>query len=220
MPEETLASPPPNIFVVDHPLVQAKLSLLRSVDTSTADFRRLLREIAALLAYPVTADLESAPRPVQTPLAPFEGKRMARQIILVPILRAGLGLLEGMLHLFPRAAVGHIGMYRDEETLLPQHYYAKTPPGLAEAEVILLDPMLATGDTACAAIDRLKEYGVRKIRMITLLAAPEGVAKVNALHPDVLLYTVSLERELNKKGYILPGMGDAGDRLFDTIQHT
>src|SRR5450432_42635 len=216
MSEDDPPSPPPNIFVVDHPLVQSKLSLLRSTETSTADFRRLLREIAALLAYPVTADLESAPRSVQTPLAPYEGKRMARQIILVPILRAGLGLLEGMLHLFPRAAVGHIGIYRDEETLLPQPYYAKTPPGLTEAEVIVLDPMLATGQSAAAAVAELKERGATRIRLLCLVSAPQGLNVMQAAHPDVPIYTAAVDERLDERGFIVPGLGDAGDRYFGT----
>ncbi len=209
-------SPAPNIFVVDHPLVQAKLSLLRAKETSTADFRRLLSELAALLAYPVTADLEIAPRPVETPLAPFEGSRMARQIILVPILRAGLGLLEGMLHLFPRAAVGHIGMYRDEETLLPQHYYAKTPAGLEEAEVILLDPMLATGQSAAAAVTELKNRGAVRIRLLCVVSAPQGLNVMQAAHPDVPIYTAAVDERLDERGFIVPGLGDAGDRFFGT----
>jgi uracil phosphoribosyltransferase len=214
MPEEN--TPPPNIFVVDHPLVQAKLSLLRAKDTSIADFRRLMRELAALLAYPVTADLEVASRAVETPLAPFAGTRMARQIILVPILRAGLGLLEGMLHLFPRAAVGHIGMYRDEETLLPQHYYAKTPAGLADGEVILLDPMLATGQSAAAAVTELKNRGATRIRLLCVVSAPQGLNVMQAAHPDVSIYTAAVDERLDERGFIVPGLGDAGDRYFGT----
>jgi uracil phosphoribosyltransferase len=209
-------SPTPNIFVVDHPLVQSKLSLLRAKETSAADFRRLMRELAALLAYPVTADLEAAPRPVETPLAPYEGTRLARPIILVPILRAGLGLLEGMLHLFPRAAVGHIGMYRDEETLLPQHYYSKTPAGLADAEVILLDPMLATGQSAAAAVTELKNRGAVRIRLLCVVSAPQGLNVMQAAHPDVPIYTAAVDERLDERGFIVPGLGDAGDRYFGT----
>jgi uracil phosphoribosyltransferase len=202
--------------VVDHPLVQSKLTLLRSKDTAPHDFRWLMRELAALLAYPVTADLEGAPRPVETPLAPIEGRRMARPIVLVPILRAGLGLLEGMLQLFPRAAVGHIGMYRDEETLLPQHYYAKTPTGLADSDVILLDPMLATGQSAAAAVTELKNRGATRIRLLCVVSAPQGLNVMQAAHPDVSIYTAAVDERLDERGFIVPGLGDAGDRYFGT----
>ncbi len=205
-----------HLTVVNHPLVQAKLSVLRAAETSIADFRRLLREIAALLAYAVTADMETTAITVQTPLAPCPGTKMARPIILVPILRAGLGLLEGMLHLFPRATVGHIGMYRDESTLLPQHYYAKTPPGLAEAEVILIDPMLATGQSAAAAVSELKHRGATRIRLLCLVSAPAGVEIMAARHPDVPVYTAAVDAGLNERGFIVPGLGDAGDRFFGT----
>ncbi len=207
---------PSNVTVVDHPLVQAKLTVLRAVETPVADFRRLLREIAALLAYAVTADMATIPHEVQTPLAPIIGKKMARQIILVPILRAGLGLLEGMLHLFPRATVGHIGMYRDEATLLPQSYYAKTPPGLEEAEVILIDPMLATGQSAAAAVTELKGRGATRIRLLCLVSAPAGVTVMQTRHPDVPIFTAAIDEGLNDRAYIVPGLGDAGDRYFGT----
>src|SRR5215470_2091893 len=188
----------PNIFVVDHPLVQAKLTLLRAKETPPAEFRRLLRELAALLAYPVTADLEGALLAVETPLAPIEGRQLARPIVLIPILRAGLGLLEGMLQLFPDAAVGHIGMYRDEETLLPQHYYAKTPPGLADADVILLDPMLATGQSAAAAVTELKNRGATRIRLLCVVSAPQGLNVMQAAHPDVPIYTAAMDDRLDE----------------------
>lgn len=206
----------PQLHLVDHPLIQAKLTTLRSEDTPVEDFRRLLREIAALLAFAVTQNMETVPREIRTPLQTMTGKKMARPIILVPILRAGLGLLEGMLHLFPRAAVGHIGMYRDETTLLPQHYYAKTPPKLAEGEVILIDPMLATGQSAAAAVTELKNRGAVHIRLLCLVAAPEGVEAMRVAHPEVPIYTAALDDGLNERGYIVPGLGDAGDRFFGT----
>lgn len=206
----------PHLHVVDHPLIQAKLTVLRAEETPVADFRRLLREIAALLAFAVTQNMETVPHEIRTPLAPMTGRKMARPIILVPILRAGLGLLEGMLHLFPRATVGHIGMYRDETTLLPQHYYAKTPPGLEEGEVILIDPMLATGQSAAAAVSELKKRGARHIRLLCLVAAPEGIEAMRAAHAEVPVYTAAVDEGLNERGYIVPGLGDAGDRFFGT----
>ncbi|MBS0660296.1 MAG: uracil phosphoribosyltransferase [Verrucomicrobia bacterium] len=206
----------PHLHVVDHPLIQAKLTTLRSEDTPVEDFRRLLREIAALLAFAVTQDMATVPREIRTPLAPMTGCKMARPIVLVPILRAGLGLLEGMLHLFPRATVGHIGMYRDETTLLPQHYYAKTPPNLAEGEVVLIDPMLATGQSAAAAVSELKNRGASHIRLLCLVAAPEGVEAMRTAHPEVPIYVAAVDAGLNERGYIVPGLGDAGDRFFGT----
>ena len=208
------------ISEVKHPVLLHKLSLLRDQTISSMSFRQIVEEMAQMLCYEATKDLKMELRDVTTPLEKMRAPFIAESVSLVAILRAGLGMLNGMMKILPNATVGHIGIYKDRFVQATVEYYLRLPKLTKDHTILLLDPMLATGDTACAAIDRLKEYGVRKIRMITLLAAPEGVAKVNALHPDVLLYTVSLERELNKKGYILPGMGDAGDRLFDTIQHT
>jgi uracil phosphoribosyltransferase len=207
----------PNLTIVEHPLVQHKLSLMRDRETSTAGFRRLLREISLLLAYEVTRDLPLETTTIETPLetmeAPIlEGKKLA----LVSILRAGNGLLDGVLELIPAARVGFIGLYRDEETLQPVQYYNKLPADMSERVAIAVDPMLATGNSSAAAVDLIKTAGARDIRFLCLLAAPEGVARMQAAHPDVPVITAALDRGLNEKGYILPGLGDAGDRMFGT----
>lgn len=206
-----------HLTVVDHPLVQHKLSLMRDKDTSTAVFRQLLREISQLLAYEITRNLPMTTRMIETPMeqmdAPvLDGKKLA----LVSILRAGNGLLDGVLELVPSARVGFVGLYRDEETLRPVQYYCKLPEALEDRLVIAVDPMLATGNSSAAAIDLLKEAGATNIRFLCLLAAPEGVARMKEAHPDVPIVTASLDARLNDVGYIVPGLGDAGDRMFGT----
>lgn len=206
-----------HLTVVDHPLVQHKLTLMREKDTSTAGFRQLLREISLLLAYEVTRDLPMTSRTIETPLMPMEAPSLlGKKLVLVSILRAGNGLMDGVLELIPAARVGFIGMYRDEETLQPVQYYCKLPAEMDERVVIVLDPMLATGNSSAAAVDLLKAAGATDIRFLCLLAAPEGVARMQAAHPDVRIVTAALDARLNKKGYILPGLGDAGDRMFGT----
>jgi uracil phosphoribosyltransferase len=204
------------LVVIDHPLVQAKLGCLRDQTTSTPVFRRTLREAAALLFYAATNDLATEAIAVQTPLASCATVQLARPLVLAPILRAGLGLLEGIFELVPDANVAHLGFYRDEVTLRPVSYYAKSPPGVADAEVILLDPMLATGQSAAAAVSALKEAGVRALRFINLVSCPAGIACFHAMHPDVPIFTAAVDEGLNERGYIVPGLGDAGDRFFGT----
>jgi len=203
-----------------HPVLQHKLSLLRDKNISSMVFRQVVEEMSQLLAYEATRDLKTQPSDVVTPLEKTKSPKIAEPLLIVAVLRAGLGMLNGMMKILPFATIGHIGIYRDRFVNATVEYYLRLPKDVKNQRILLLDPMLASGDTACAAIERLKEYGVGKIRLITLLAAPQGVAKINKLFPDVEIYTVNLERELNKKGYILPGMGDAGDRLFDTIRHS
>jgi uracil phosphoribosyltransferase len=206
-----------HLTIVDHPLVQHKLTLMRARETSTAGFRRLLREISLLLAYEVTRDLPLTKRRVETPLMEMESPVLeGKKLALVSILRAGNGLLDGVLELIPAARVGYVGLYRDEETLRPVQYYFKVPADLDERVTIALDPMLATGNSSVAAIDLLKRAGARDIRFLCLLAAPEGVARMKEAHPEVRIVTAALDRRLNEKGYILPGLGDAGDRMFGT----
>jgi uracil phosphoribosyltransferase len=206
-----------HLTVVDHPLVQHKLTLMRRKETSTGEFRRLLREISQLLAYEVTRELPMTTRRIQTPMQEMDAPVLdGRKLALVSILRAGNGLLDGMLELVPSARVGFVGLYRDEETLKPVQYYFKAPSELNERLVIAVDPMLATGNSSAAAIDLLKAQGATDIRFLCLLAAPEGVARMKEAHPDVPIVTASLDERLNEKGYILPGLGDAGDRMFGT----
>jgi uracil phosphoribosyltransferase len=206
-----------HLTVVDHPLVQHKLTIMRDQTTSTGEFRRLLREISQLLAYEVTRELPMTTKKVQTPMVEMDAPTLAgRKLALVSILRAGNGLLDGMLELVPSARVGFVGLYRDEETLEPVQYYYKAPSELDERLVIAVDPMLATGNSSAAAIDLLKKQGATNIRFLCLLAAPEGVARMKEAHPDVPIVTASLDELLNEKGYILPGLGDAGDRMFGT----
>ncbi len=206
-----------NLTVVNHPLIQHKLTLMRKKETSSSEFRRLLKELSMLLAYEITRDLPIREKTIETPLmsmkAPaLEGKKLA----LVSILRAGNGLLEGVLELIPSARVGYIGLYRNEETLKPVEYYFKVPTDIDQRLVILLDPMLATGHSAAAAVSRLKEEGAGNIRYVCLVAAPEGVKVMQEIHPDIQVITASLDTKLNEVGYILPGLGDAGDRLYGT----
>ncbi|MBF9051861.1 uracil phosphoribosyltransferase [Roseobacter sp. HKCCD9010] len=206
-----------HLTVVDHPLVQHKLSLMREKGTSTAVFRQLLREISQLLAYEVTRELPMTTKPIETPLQEMDAPVLAgKKMALVSILRAGNGLLDGILELIPLARVGFVGLYRDEETLKPVQYYFKVPTELDDRLVIAVDPMLATGNSSAAAIDLLKEAGATNIRFLCLLAAPEGVARMKEAHPDVPIVTASLDSHLNELGYIVPGLGDAGDRMFGT----
>lgn len=206
-----------NVTVVDHPLVQHKLTLMRDKTTSTKGFRQLLREIATLLCYEVTRDLPLDPVDIETPLVPMRSAMLSgKKLVFAPILRAGMGLLEGMLDLVPSARVAHIGLYRDPESLVAVEYYFKAPTILAERLVIAVDPMLATGNTAVAAIDRLKEHGASDLRVVCLLATEVGLAKLHAHHPEVRVWTAAIDEKLDEHGYIVPGLGDAGDRLYGT----
>lgn len=207
----------PHLTIVSHPLVQHKLTLMRVKETSTASFRRLLREISLLLGYEVLRDLPLTTTTVETPLCEMEAPVLAgKKLALVSILRAGNGLLDGILELAPAARVGFIGLYRDEETLQPVQYYCKVPGDLGDRPVLVVDPMLATGNSSAAAVDVLKAKGAQDIRFLCLLAAPEGVARMKEAHPDVPIVTAALDEKLNEKGYIVPGLGDAGDRMFGT----
>ena len=205
-----------NPIIIDHPLVKRDLTLLRDKKTPSYQFREILRRTASLMAYEVSRGLPVKKVEVQTPLEKTKGVAINQPIVLVPILRAGLGLLNGFIEVMPNARVGHIGLFRDEETLKPVDYYFKVPRNLDKALVLLLDPMLATGGSAVAAISYLKDHGAKKIRFVCLVAAPEGVRKVRKMHPDTLIITCSVDRGLNNRGYILPGLGDAGDRIFGT----
>lgn len=206
------------LTVVDHPLVQHKLTLMRKKETPSADFRRLIREISQFLTYEATKDLPTENIAIETPLMEMQAPVIAgKKLALVSILRAGNGLLDGMLDLVPSARVGFVGLYRDEETLTPVKYYFKMPPALDERLVIVVDPMLATGNSAAAAIDFIKEAGAKNIRFVSLLAAPEGIENLHKQHPDVPIITAALDERLNDKGYIMPGLGDAGDRIYGTV---
>ncbi|MDA8584774.1 uracil phosphoribosyltransferase [Rhodobacteraceae bacterium] len=206
-----------NLTIVDHPLVQHKLTLMREVGTPTAVFRQLLREISTLLAYEVTRNLDMTSRQITTPLQEMNAPVLAgRKLALVSILRAGNGLLDGMLDLIPSARVGFVGLYRDEQTLEPVQYYCKLPGEISDRLVIAVDPMLATGNSSVAAIDLIKEEGATNIRFLCLLAAPEGIARMQEAHPDVPIVTAAVDERLNEKGYIVPGLGDAGDRMYGT----
>lgn len=206
-----------NVTVVEHPLVQHKLSLMRRREVPTTDFRHLVREVALLLAYEVTRDLPLETTRIETPLEAMDAPILAgKKLCFVSILRAGNGILDGMLDLVPSARVGHIGLYRDPETLVPVEYYLKVPDDIGERLTVVVDPMLATGHSAAAAIGRLKQVGAGNIRFVCLLAAPEGVRVVNEAHPDVHIFTAAIDRQLDDHGYIRPGLGDAGDRLFGT----
>ncbi len=208
---------PATLTVVDHPLVQHKLTLMRDVECSTAKFRALLREISTFLAYEALRDLPLTTKRIATPLEAIDAPVLeGKKLVFVSILRAGNGLLDGLLELVPAARVGFIGLYRDPETLQPVDYYKKLPGEMAERPVILVDPMLATANSAIAAVDHVKAAGARDVRFICLLAAPEGVAKMAARHPDVRVYTAAVDSHLNDHGYIVPGLGDAGDRMFGT----
>ncbi|MGB9724599.1 MAG: uracil phosphoribosyltransferase [Chloroflexia bacterium] len=204
------------IFISSHPLVQHKLALLRSVETEPKKFRELVRELAILLIYEATADLALEPVTVQTPLAPAEGRKLAEKVGLVPILRAGLGMVEGAWQMLPGAEVWHIGLARDERTLRPVEYYARLPVSPTVDVCLVLDPMLATGGSAVAAVDILKRWGARRIKFVGLIAARQGVERLSQAHPDVPIHLAAVDEELNPAGYIVPGLGDAGDRMFGT----
>jgi uracil phosphoribosyltransferase len=207
----------PTLRIVSHPLVQHKLSILRDRETPTKIFKELVDEIAMLMAYEATSDLALEDITVDTPLERTVGHRVAgKKLTLVPILRAGLGMVEGVYRIMPGARVGHVGLYRDHDTLEPVDYYFKVPSDAADRDFFLLDPMLATGGSAVAAVSSLKRAGATRIRFMCLVAAPEGVKRLASAHPDLMIYCAALDRELNESGYILPGLGDAGDRLFGT----
>ncbi len=207
-----------NVTVVDHPLVQHKLALMRRTETTTADFRQLLREISLLLGYEVTRDLPLTTVEIETPITKMTAPRLqGKKMVLISILRAGNGLLDGLLDLIPSARVGHVGLYRDPDTLVAVEYYFKVPRDLSDRLVIVVDPMLATGNSAIAAIDRIKEEGATNIKFVCLLAAPEGVQAFGVAHPDVHIYTGAIDERLNDHGYIVPGLGDAGDRIYGTM---
>ena len=205
------------VTVVDHPLVQHKLTIMRSKETSTASFRRLLREISLLLCYEVTRDLELTTKTIETPMQEMEAPTLeGKKLVFASVLRAGNGLLDGMLDLVPAARVAHVGLYRDHDTLQAVEYFFKAPSDLENRLVIVVDPMLATANSAVAAIDKLKERGATNLRFVCLLAAPEGVKRFTEAHPDVPVFTASIDEKLNEKGYIVPGLGDAGDRMYGT----
>jgi uracil phosphoribosyltransferase len=206
-----------NLHLIDHPLVQHKLTLMRRKDASTSTFRTLLNELSSLMAYEVTRDMPLQDVQIETPLEPMTGRMIdGKKLVLVSILRAGNGILEGMLSVVPGARVGHIGLYRDPATLQAVEYYFKMPGDMAERDIIVVDPMLATGNSAIAAIDRLKRLKPKSIKFVCLLTCPEGIAALQLAHPDVPIYTAAIDRQLNDHGYILPGLGDAGDRIFGT----
>ncbi|MVA98110.1 uracil phosphoribosyltransferase [Nitratireductor sp. CAU 1489] len=205
------------VTVIDHPLVQHKLTIMRNKQTSTAGFRRLLREISLLLGYEVTRELELTSTRIDTPLQPMDAPTLeGKKLVFASVLRAGNGLLEGLLDLVPAARVAHVGLYRDHDTLEAVEYFFKAPSDLADRLVIVVDPMLATANSAIAAIDKLKERGATNLRFLCLLAAPEGIERFNAAHPDVPIFTAAIDERLNEKGYIVPGLGDAGDRMYGT----
>ena len=207
----------PNATILKHPLIEHKLAILRRRDTDNKLFRETLNELSYLIVYEITRDLALQPVRIQTPLAPCDAQQLGEQVLLIPVLRAGLGMVEGILHLIPSAKVGHIGVYRDETTLRPVEYYCKLPPGAETMRVFVLDPMLATGGSLAHAIDLLKAKGIRRITVVSVLAAPEGLAALAAAHPDAKIFTAMLDDRLNDQGYILPGLGDCGDRLFGTL---
>ncbi len=206
-----------DVHIIDHPLVQHKLTLMRKKDTSTKSFRELVHELSALLAYELTRDMPMQQIEIETPLEKMMSPVIdGKKIVLASILRAGNGFLDGMLQVLPGARVGHIGLYRDHETLQAIQYYFKMPSDMPERDVIVLDPMLATGNSAVAALDRIKALQPRSVKFVCLLTCPEGIATVHKAHPDVPIYTAAIDRGLNERGYILPGLGDAGDRIFGT----
>jgi uracil phosphoribosyltransferase len=206
-----------NVHVIDHPLVQHKLSLMRNKEASTNTFRRLLNELSMLMAYEVTRDMPMQEVEIETPLETTKTKVIdGKKLVFVSILRAGTGILDGMLSVVPGARVGHIGLYRDPKTLMAVEYYFKLPQNVEERDIIVVDPMLATGNSAIAAVERLKELSPKSIKFVCLLTCPEGVAALQKAHPDVPIYTAAIDRQLNEHGYILPGLGDAGDRMFGT----
>jgi uracil phosphoribosyltransferase len=208
---------PGKVHVIDHPLVQHKLTLMRSKDTSTSTFRNLLREISMLLAYEVCRDMATTKTEIETPIAKMRAPMLdGKKIVIISILRAGNGILDGMLEILPSARVGHIGLYRDPKTLAAVEYFYKVPDSMGDRDAIVVDPMLATGNSAVAAIDRIKESGPKSIKYVCLLTCPEGIKAFHGTHPDVPVYTAAIDDRLNEKSYIVPGLGDAGDRLFGT----
>ena len=205
------------VHILDHPLLQHKVSILRDENTGVKEFREVVSEIASLMCYEATRDLPLEDVEIKTPVAVAKVKSLAgKKLAIVPVLRAGLGMVDGILTLIPSVKVGHIGLYRDPDTLEPVEYYCKMPTDIAERDVIILDPMLATGGSASAAISFVKEYGVKNIKLMNILAAPEGIARVRKDHPDVEIYVAAVDDQLNDHGYIVPGLGDAGDRIFGT----
>ena len=209
---------PMNVHVIDHPLIQHKLTIMRMKETGTKDFRELLEEISMLMAYEITRDFPLKEVEIETPICKCKEKMLAgKKVSVVPILRAGLGMLNGVVNMIPAARVGHVGMYRDPKTLKPVEYYCKLPGDVAERTLIVVDPMLATGGSSSAALSLLKEKGAKHIILMCLVAAPEGVRVINHDHPDVPLYVAAIDEKLNDKGYIVPGLGDAGDRIFGTL---
>ena len=211
------ATLPVGVTVVDHPLVQVKLTQMRDARTSSSEFRARLRELATLMICEATRSLATRPERITTPLAECEGRALARPLVVAPILRAGLGLVEGLLDLLPDVSVAHIGMYRNEETRRPESYYFKAPTHLAEADVILVDPMLATGFSATGAVAQLKEAGAKSIRFVCLVSCPPGLQQLRGAHPDVEIFTAAVDPGLDERAYIVPGLGDAGDRYFGTV---
>lgn len=208
---------PSGVTVVDHPLVRVKLTELRAAETAPAAFRLRLGELATLMAFEVTRSLAVAPLRVRTPLADYDGSVLARPVVLAPILRAGLGMLEGMLKVLSEATVAHIGLYRNEETHLPESYYFKAPAHLPDADVIVADPMLATGGSAASAIEQLKRSGAQSLRYVCIVSCPPGINRLQTQHPEVPIFTASIDPELDARAYIVPGLGDAGDRYFGTV---
>ncbi|QDL37715.1 uracil phosphoribosyltransferase [Rhodoferax sediminis] len=208
---------PANVHLIDHPLVQHKLTLMRKKEASTNTFRRLLGEISSLMAYEVTRDMPMQDVQIETPLETMTARVIdGKKLVFVSILRAGNGILEGMLNVVPGARVGHVGLYRDPKTLTAVEYYFKMPQDMQERDIVIVDPMLATGNSAIAAVERLKELNPKSIKFVCLLTCPEGIAALHRAHPDVPIYTAAIDRQLNEHGYILPGLGDAGDRIFGT----
>ena len=207
-----------NVHVINHPLIQHKLTLMRRKETGTKDFRQLLEEISMLMTYEIARDFPLEDVEIETPVAPCKGKNLSgKKVGVVPILRAGLGMSSGVINMIPAARVGHIGLYRDPETLKPVEYYCKMPGDIAERMLIVVDPMLATGGSSSAALELLKQQGAKSMILMCLVAAPEGIRLVNKEHPDVPVYVAAIDDHLNEKGYIVPGLGDAGDRIFGTV---
>ena len=205
------------VNILDHPLIQHKLTQIRQKDTSTTQFRQIINEIGGLMVYEITRDLPLEQIEIETPVAKTKANVIAgKKMVVVPLLRAGLGMVDGILQMIPSARIGHIGIFRDEETLQPVEYFAKFPDGLDQRDIFIVDPMLATGGSAIAAINSIKERGAKNIKLVCLVGAPEGVKAINDAHPDVTVYLASLDEKLNEKGYIVPGLGDAGDRIFGT----
>ena len=205
------------VNILDHPLIQHKLTQIRQKDTSTTQFRQMINEIGGLMVYEITRDLPLEQIEIETPVAKTKANVLAgKKMVVVPILRAGLGMVDGILQMIPSARIGHIGIFRDEETLQPVEYFAKFPEELDQRDIFIVDPMLATGGSAIAAINSIKQRGAKNIKLVCLVGAPEGVKAINEAHPDVTVYLASLDEKLNEKGYIVPGLGDAGDRIFGT----